>query len=582
MPSSKPNPSSEQAKAAARWRADPVAFVHEVSINPETGSPFELYAAEIEFLRRALVLTPDGRLPFPEMLYSAPKKSGKTALAAMVAIYVAVVIGGPYAEVYALANDYDQAVGRVFQAAARIVQASPLLRNSAKVTADRITFISTGAFISAVANDFKGFAGANPTLTVWDELWAFASEASHRLWDEGVFSPTRKVSGRLTVTYAGFEGESELLEGLYKRGIAGKVVGPDLYEQPGMLAYWTHTGPAPWQTDAWREQMRQSTRQNAYLRHVENRWVTSESEFVPIEWWDACVDSALHPILADQRLPVWVGVDASVKRDSTAIVVCGWDRDAKKVRLVWHRIFQPSPDDPLDFEATIERTLLEMRTRFSIREVRYDPYQLVAVAQRLRGNGLPMIEFPQSVPNLTEASSNLYEIIKGANLILYPDADMRLSISRCVALETTRGWRIAKEKTSHKIDVIVALAQAALGAVQEGQRGMDASQWAAVAVGLRVPGVERRESEIVQNLIRRERICGKCKRPVMEKNYLTDGGARFWHRGPCPEPDGPPMKEADPAPASTKALDMMATSIRGTVQQRFGPGSIVGPLLSPR
>ena len=35
---------------------------------------------------------------------------------------------------------------------------------------------------------------------------------------------------------------------------------------------------------------------------------------------------------------------------------------------------------------------------------------------------------------------------------------------------TSRGWRITKEKQSHKIDVVVALAQAALGAVQQGQR----------------------------------------------------------------------------------------------------------------
>jgi hypothetical protein len=40
-----------------------------------------------------------------------------------------------------------------------------------------------------------------------------------------------------------------------------------------------------------------------------------------------------------------------------------------------------------------------------------------------------------------------------------------------VAIETSRGWRIAKEKISHKIDVVVALAQAALGAVQGGQIG---------------------------------------------------------------------------------------------------------------
>jgi hypothetical protein len=60
-------------------------------------------------------------------------------------------------------------------------------------------------------------------------------------------------------------------------------------------------------------------------------------------------------------------------------------------------------------------------------------------------------------------------VIKGRNLIVYPDPDMRLAVSRCVALETTRGWRIAKEKASHKIDVVVAMAMAALAAVREGQ-----------------------------------------------------------------------------------------------------------------
>ena len=74
--------------------------------------------------------------------------------------------------------------------------------------------------------------------------------------------------------------------------------------------------------------------------------------------------------------------------------------------------------------------------------------------------GLPIQEFPQSVPNLTMAAQGLYELIKGRNLIVYPDANMRLAVSRAIAIETSRGWRIAKEKQAHKIDVIVALAQA--------------------------------------------------------------------------------------------------------------------------
>ena len=43
---------------------------------------------------------------------------------------------------------------------------------------------------------------------------------------------------------------------------------------------------------------------------------------------------------------------------------------------------------------------------------------------------------------------------------------MRLAASRCIAIESSRGWRITKEKQSHKIDVIVALAMAAFAAVQ--------------------------------------------------------------------------------------------------------------------
>jgi hypothetical protein len=39
---------------------------------------------------------------------------------------------------------------------------------------------------------------------------------------------------------------------------------------------------------------------------------------------------------------------------------------------------------------------------------------------------------------LTEASNNLYELIKGRNLTVYPDDDMRLAISRAVAVVNTQ------------------------------------------------------------------------------------------------------------------------------------------------
>lgn len=449
---------------------DPSGFAEQL-VDPDTGAPFRLYAAERRFLEEAFTLTEHGALPYPELVYSAPKKSGKTTLAALGLLYVVRVVGGRNAEGYCVANDFDQAQGRVFAACVKIIEASPLLRGTAEITADTITFPDTGATITALPADYAGAAGANPSLVTADELWAYTSERSRRLWDELVPVPTRRVSARLTVTYAGYEHESELLEGLYRRGLQGDEIAPALYRQPGLLMFWSHEPVAPWQTPAWLEQMRAQLRANAFARMIENRFVSTESSFVDLAWWDACTNPELRPVIADPGLPVWLGVDASVRRDSTAVVAVTWNAAAKKVRLVWHRIFQPSPEDPLDFERTIEATLRELAERFSMQVVRFDPYQLVAVAQRLQNAGLPMDEYPQTLDRLTAIGTNLYELVKGQNLETYPDAEIRRAVASAVAKETPRGWRIAKEKASRKIDVVVALAMGALAAVEDQTSG---------------------------------------------------------------------------------------------------------------
>jgi hypothetical protein len=144
----------------------------------------------------------------------------------MLALYTAVAIGGRYSEIYCLSNDYEQSVGRVFEACRRIDEASPLLSSGAKITSDRIEFVSTGSFIQECASDYSGFAGADPSLCIFDELWGYVSEYAQRLWDEAVPVPTREVSDRLTVSYSGFTGESALLESLCKRGLGGVEITP--------------------------------------------------------------------------------------------------------------------------------------------------------------------------------------------------------------------------------------------------------------------------------------------------------------------------------------------------------------------
>ena len=124
----------------------PVEFIERVLVNPGDGRPFALTEAERAFLEHAFRTGEDGRLVYPELLFSAPKKSGKTTFGAMVTLYAVVVCGGRFAEGLCVANDLEQATGRVFQAVKRIVEASPLLkREVVAVTAGRIEFADGAA-----------------------------------------------------------------------------------------------------------------------------------------------------------------------------------------------------------------------------------------------------------------------------------------------------------------------------------------------------------------------------------------------------------------------------------------------------
>jgi phage terminase large subunit-like protein len=447
-----------------RWRSAPLDFIQTVLHDPETGRPFVLLPAERSFLQEAFKLDDTGRLIYREWLYSCPKKSGKTTFEAIVVLTMTLLFGGAFPESYVLANDLEQAKSRVFEICCRIVTTSPLLKDEAKITQDKITFPHFNATISAIASDAGSAAGTNAVVAGFDELWAYTSERSRRLWDEMTPPPTRKIACRCTVSYAGFEGQSTLLEELYKRGLQQPLIGDDLYGGEGLLMLWTSRMIAPWQDAAWIADMRRQ-RPSVYQRHVLNQFASSSSQFVDMNKWDTIVRPDLAPVACELFTEAFVGIDASYKHDSAAICVTAFDRSTQMVRLLNHKVFQPSPDAPLDFELTIESYLLDLKRRFQLRQVRYDPYQMVSTAQRLAKAGIPMEEFPQTVPNLTAASQNLFDMIQSQALVLYPDDDMRLAVSRAVAIEGPRGWRIGKEKSAFKIDVIVALAMSVHAAV---------------------------------------------------------------------------------------------------------------------
>ena len=355
----------------------------------------------------------------------------------------------------------------------RIIESSPLLKREAKITQDRITFPAFDVTITAIPSNFATAAGGNQNISVFDELWAFTRSARVVSGTNSVPPPTRQIACRLTTTYAGFEGESLLLEELYKRGLQQPQIGDDLHAGDGILMFWSHSPVAPWQDERWLAEMRRTLRPNAYQRLVLNEFASAESQFVDMSAWDRCVQPSLTPTL--ERIPIYVGVDASTKRDSTALVAVTFDKKTQMVRLVQHRVFTPAPGDPINFEQTVEATIIDWRKRFVLRAIWYDPYQMQASAQRLAKAGMPIEEYPQTVPNLT-AATRTCSISSKAEALRCTLTQHAPRASRSAIVESSRGWRLDKLKQQHKIDVVVALSMACLAAVRgQGKPGYDLS-----------------------------------------------------------------------------------------------------------
>ncbi len=193
---------------------------------PETSTPIHLEPVQRSILTCFLDLPFAAKMGCPSgfqnLIYSTVKKSGKTTIAALIARWISER-WGKMNEIYVVANDLEQARGRVYDKVLKSIQLDPrydrrqdALPGIWDVVQREARHIPTGSILRALSGDYRGEAGSNPTATFWSELWGYTHEASQRLWDELTPVPTRPRSIRMVETYSGFEGESLLLIDLYE------------------------------------------------------------------------------------------------------------------------------------------------------------------------------------------------------------------------------------------------------------------------------------------------------------------------------------------------------------------------------
>lgn len=164
----------------------------------------------------------------------------------------------------------------------------------------------------------------------------------------GADADSGRRSLRIVDSYAGFAGDSPILEPMWQRALAGERLDEELpVFASGQLWAFVDTGEEA-QQRAWRgspeemaryyEEQRSTLRPGTFARLHLNQWQAGEEAFVTAEAWDACVDprlAPLEPAMIDvdaQRLALSVGVDAATKGDAAAVVAVAREPDGR-VRL---------------------------------------------------------------------------------------------------------------------------------------------------------------------------------------------------------------------------------------------------------
>jgi phage terminase large subunit-like protein len=455
-------------------------FYVEDSCDPITGEefgpgPIQLAPFQKRIIRAALERDGLGRFLWNTVIYSAPKKSGKTRISAMVASWLAKT-SEAYAEIYLAANDGSQSEDRLLSAVKKAVDLSPAL-SKWKSTRGKV-ILPSGAFVEAIPVDPTGQAGSNPVGVFWSELWGYAIAHKQRLFTEMTLSPVRRGrSIRWVDTYAGYSGESPVLENLYEQTVVDGECHPDFLDLPvyinkpaRIFCYWDHEPRMPWQLGElgriYYAQEEAILPPHEFLRLHKNMWVTSSEAFIEPEWWKACREDNLGIETLDPFEPLIIAMDAATSDDCFAIV--GTTRHPDEARYdtdvaVRYTATWTAPKGGKINFAEPEEELEWLCENYNVVVVTYDEYQLHDMTSRLRQKGIAYFKPFSQMGRRIESDTDLRRLILRRGIAHDGDETLTQHIINCAAKlnKEDKRLRMVKKTQSKKIDAAVALSMSA-------------------------------------------------------------------------------------------------------------------------
>lgn len=467
-----PSSDDEARESDGPFVADFIEACCRVTKGPGAGDLIVLRPWQRDLLDDLFVLRPDGHRQHRRGLVGLPRKNGKSALGAGIALWSLIASGEIGGEVYSCAGDRDQA-RIVFAMAKQMVEMEPALAKRVKVYKDVLEFGQTHSIYKALSAEAYTKEGLNPSCVIFDEVHV---QPNRELWDVmNLGSGTRADPLVLGITTAGVKsdqtGGDSICYQQYQHGkrvIAGEVEDPSFFFrwwEPGAVdadwrdpAVWAEANPAfgDFLREEDFESSVQTTPENEFRTKRLNQWVSSTQAWFPQGAWDELADEDRG--LPPDGTPIVIGFDGSYNNDSTGLVGCTVE-EVPHLFLIgaWEKIDHPEPDWQVPRGEVLEEIRKACR-KWKVREVAMDPYRWEREMQELEEEGWPIVEWPTSSPaRMVPACAKFYDAATQARLSHDGNERLGRHIENAVLKVDGKGPRIVKDHkwSPRKIDLAV-------------------------------------------------------------------------------------------------------------------------------
>ena len=130
--------------------------------------PIRLAPYHAAILRHCFTPDDTGRLPYDTICWCEPAKSGKSAIAGLVAEYMALH-GEKNSTIVMASNKQNQAASLMFRSLTDSIEFNPYLPH---IEPGRLSVsFANGNEVKVIASNSRGEAGARFSLALFDELW---------------------------------------------------------------------------------------------------------------------------------------------------------------------------------------------------------------------------------------------------------------------------------------------------------------------------------------------------------------------------------------------------------------------------